>query len=232
MNTIRTHLGKLKTERALNGVVSTLADVDAFPLGMGYLKRVSLELGTRLYCVIGGCEAIRDMYDARTFGVDGLIAPMIDSRYALEKFTEAVASVYGEDERDTISLGIVFASDYSIENAADILSSNCSGKISSCIIDIDTHDNDETRDSLPDFEAIGKSVSIIRSRGCEPVIQTSSTGNIPFIGEMSVKTIQIGAVLLGLSGDMTRDRAVMDAALSINNEYEFFCSGGNRSGES
>jgi hypothetical protein len=48
----------------------------------------SVDLGVILK--IGGAEAIRDLFDAMTLGVSGIVAPMVESPYALTKFITAV----------------------------------------------------------------------------------------------------------------------------------------------
>ena len=35
---------------------------------------------------VGGCEALRDMYEARVIGVDRVVGPMVESPWALHKF--------------------------------------------------------------------------------------------------------------------------------------------------
>ena len=38
-----------------------------------------------LHIKIGGCEAVRDMHECRTFGARAIVAPMIESPFAMKK---------------------------------------------------------------------------------------------------------------------------------------------------
>src|ERR1043165_426399 len=50
------------------------------------LKEVVTKAGIDLTIKIGGCEALKDMYDARSIGVTRIVGPMIETAYALKKF--------------------------------------------------------------------------------------------------------------------------------------------------
>jgi 4-hydroxy-2-oxoheptanedioate aldolase len=66
------------------------------------LKEVVMKAGLGLTIKIGGCEAIRDMYECRSIGVDRLVAPMIETAFALKKFLSAAQLVFPEDERKDV----------------------------------------------------------------------------------------------------------------------------------
>jgi 4-hydroxy-2-oxoheptanedioate aldolase len=66
------------------------------------LKEVVTRAGLDLAIKIGGCEAISNMYAARVIGVNTIIAPMIESQFALQKFMTSLKLAFPEEERDQI----------------------------------------------------------------------------------------------------------------------------------
>jgi 2,4-dihydroxyhept-2-ene-1,7-dioic acid aldolase len=68
------------------------------------LKEIALCAGVSLTLKIGGCEAIRDMHDARNVGVDHMVGPMVESAFALRKYVESAESVFSRDELDELEI--------------------------------------------------------------------------------------------------------------------------------
>jgi len=66
------------------------------------LKEVVSKAGIDLTIKIGGCEAIKDMYEARVIGAAKIVAPMIESAYALKKYLMATKLVFDEEERKEV----------------------------------------------------------------------------------------------------------------------------------
>ncbi len=82
------------------------------------LRRLTEKAGVRLFLKIGGVEAVRDIKDSLELGVDGLIAPMVESRFGLKKFIEAYKGVYGSHK---VSLAINIETKGAIEQIEGIL---------------------------------------------------------------------------------------------------------------
>ena len=95
-------LETLKDLKANHNVIGIKAEFEAEGTRMEEalrLKEVVTLAGLDLFIKIGGCEAIKDMFDARTIGVKGIVAPMIESEYAMSKYVKAVHFVFPEEER-------------------------------------------------------------------------------------------------------------------------------------
>ena len=85
------------------------------------LKDICLTANVSLALKIGGCEAISDMYDARIIGVDYLVAPMIESPFALQKYLRAIDLVFPLDEQERIDFLINIETLQAVQNFEDMM---------------------------------------------------------------------------------------------------------------
>ena len=84
----------LKEEYDLQGIKAEFETEGSSFRDLVRLRRISDKLDVPLFLKIGGVEALRDIKDSLELGVDGLIAPMVESPFGLEKFILAVNSIY------------------------------------------------------------------------------------------------------------------------------------------
>lgn len=99
----RAMLDMLKKGRDEFGVVAVKAEFEAEGTRPDELLRL-LELAYRVdlgfALKIGGCEAVTDLLAAKLYGADYIIAPMVETPYALTKFADAKCKSWGEDAAD------------------------------------------------------------------------------------------------------------------------------------
>ncbi|MDX2254527.1 MAG: aldolase/citrate lyase family protein [Pseudanabaenaceae cyanobacterium bins.39] len=102
MNPTESRMTELLTEmREKYHVTGVKAEFEAEGTRMNEairLKEIAMSAQVGFNLKIGGCEAIRDLYDAVILGAERIIAPMIESSYALHKFLKA-ADTYLVDQQ-------------------------------------------------------------------------------------------------------------------------------------
>ncbi|WP_249208609.1 aldolase/citrate lyase family protein [Acetobacter okinawensis] len=99
----REMLDLLKRLRQDFGAVSVKAEFEAEGTRTDELLRL-IDLARRsdlkVTLKVSGCEAVRDLIESKQFGVEYIIAPMVETPYALQKFILAKNKVYSRDQQE------------------------------------------------------------------------------------------------------------------------------------
>lgn len=88
------------------------------------LKDLTSFVGLPIILKIGGAEAVTDVYNALSIGVKGIIAPMIETPFALTKYLNMINTMIAEDNADDIDFAFNLETRTACENLNHMLSLN------------------------------------------------------------------------------------------------------------
>jgi 4-hydroxy-2-oxoheptanedioate aldolase len=112
----------------LIGIKQSFEDEGGLLEDIREIRKVTQVNELKLSVKIGGCEAKSDIYQCKLMGVDGIVAPMIETEFALQKFTEAVSNIAN------IKFYINIESKTGYENIDKILDSPSSKMLSGVVV--------------------------------------------------------------------------------------------------
>lgn len=95
-------LDLLRRGRDDHGVVAVKAEFEAEgtrPDEFLRLLELAHKADLKVALKIGGCEAVTDLLSSRLYGIDYVIAPMVETPYALSKFIEAKNKTHSPDDQ-------------------------------------------------------------------------------------------------------------------------------------
>lgn len=110
------------------GIKQSFEDEGAFLDDVLFMRRITELNGLKLSVKIGGCEALTDIYNCKLIGVDSIVAPMIETEFALQKFIESVSTI------DDINFYINIESKTAYENIHKILNSPSSKLLKGIVV--------------------------------------------------------------------------------------------------
>ena len=93
------------------------------------LKEIITKAGLDLTIKIGGCEAVKDMFEAKTIGCCGIVGPMIETAYAMKKYVKTINFVFSPDEAADMKFFINVETLTGFENLDSMISSPDFAKI-------------------------------------------------------------------------------------------------------
>ncbi|MCV3430297.1 aldolase/citrate lyase family protein [Campylobacter lari] len=201
-------LCKLRDEYDLQGIKAEFEAEGSSFRDLVRLRRLTSQANVKLYLKIGGVEAIRDIKDSLEIGVDGIIAPMVESKFGVKKFYDSLKCFYCSDTMIHTTLNIETRG--AIENLEDILNF-AYDKFDNITIGRTDLSRSYFADNItPDSEFIFKILSNIS----EYIMQ----GRINFTmgGGLSAKTIELINTKYGFLKNMIKNMETRKVILPTN----------------
>jgi len=145
------------------------------------LKDITTYVGLPIILKIGGVEAVTDVYNALSIGVKGIIAPMVETQFALSKYLNMIKTMIAEDNAKDIEFA------FNLETLTALLHLKL-------MLELDT--------SMLSGITIGR-VDLTNSldKGREEI----NSDSVSFYCEEALKTIKAYGLKTGLGGGISKE---------------------------
>lgn len=114
----------LKILKEEYGVIEIKAEFEAEGSRMEELMRlkdVTSSANLPIILKIGGSEAVTDIYNGIILGVEGLVAPMVETPYSVSKYLEVIQNLIQSDNRENIEFAINIETITALNNIKEIM---------------------------------------------------------------------------------------------------------------
>jgi 4-hydroxy-2-oxoheptanedioate aldolase len=128
VDNLKTSLEKLKTSYGIIGMKQSFEDEGVLLNDVIAVKRITESCQLDSFVKIGGCEAKSDLFNCIQFGVNNVIAPMVETPFALSKFLDMTAGY-----ADKIKSFVVIESKTAYSNIDSILEQS-KGKLQGIVV--------------------------------------------------------------------------------------------------
>ncbi len=116
MKKISTILKDLK-KLGVSGVKQSTEDEGSSFDDILLMRKITKRIGVNLNVKVGGCEAKNDIFFCKRAKVNGIVAPMVESKYALKKFIQCA----GRNKKNLLFMN--FETNLAVRNLKSIVSS-------------------------------------------------------------------------------------------------------------
>jgi 4-hydroxy-2-oxoheptanedioate aldolase len=125
---LKNSLSVLNSKYGIIGMKQSFEDEGVLLNDVVAFKRVTEVCGLQSFVKIGGCEAKSDLFNCVRMGIDGVIAPMVETPFALSKFIDMM-----DEYKERADSYIVIESQTSYKNIDEILNEG-QGKLKGIIV--------------------------------------------------------------------------------------------------
>lgn len=115
-------LQKLKNEYGVFEIKAEFEAEGSRMEEMMRLKDVTATVDLPIILKIGGVEAVTDIYNALSIGVKGIIAPMVETPFAMSKYLNMIKTMVAEDNAQDIEFAFNMETKTAFNNLKELLS--------------------------------------------------------------------------------------------------------------